>query len=117
MLEEGLPLTTEERERMPDADTIWLTPLEEMLGYLKRAGLVVRWREDCSRSHRAMADSLRAAFAADAQAISAQIGRRALEELVASHGLWSEWLASGRVRKFAFVAEKVAQSTSGGPRM
>jgi SAM-dependent methyltransferase len=115
-LEEGLPLTTEERERMPDADTIWLTPLEEMLGYLKRAGLVVRWQEDCSRSHRAMADSLRAAFAADAQAISAQIGRRGLEELVASHGLWSEWLAGGRVRKFAFVAEKVAQSTSGGPR-
>ena len=26
-LEEGLPLTQAERERMPDADTVWLTPL------------------------------------------------------------------------------------------
>ena len=26
-LEEGLPLTEAERERMPDADTVWLTPL------------------------------------------------------------------------------------------
>ena len=29
-LEEGPPLTGPERERMPDADTVWLTPLEEM---------------------------------------------------------------------------------------
>ncbi len=26
--EEGLPLTASERESMPDADTVWLTPLE-----------------------------------------------------------------------------------------
>ena len=30
-MEEGLPLTTAERESMPDADTVWLTPLQEML--------------------------------------------------------------------------------------
>ena len=29
--EEGLPLTEAERNRMPDADTVWLTPLQEML--------------------------------------------------------------------------------------
>ena len=33
-MEEGLPLTEAERERMPDADTVWLTPLEEMLALL-----------------------------------------------------------------------------------
>ena len=38
-MEEGLPLTEAERERMPDADTVWLTPLEEMLACLERAGL------------------------------------------------------------------------------
>ena len=65
-MEEGLPLTEAERERMPDADTVWLTPLEEMLTCLERAGLVVRWQEDCSSSHRAVADSLITAFAADA---------------------------------------------------
>jgi SAM-dependent methyltransferase len=105
-LEEGRPLTDAEGESMPDADTVWLTPLEEMLTCLERAGLVVAWQEDCSRSHRAMADSLIEAFAADASDIAAQIGRRALEELLAAHRLWRDWLRTGRVRKFAFVAEK-----------
>ena len=102
----GPPLTEAERERMPDADTVWLTPLDEMLACLERVGLVVRWQEDCSRSHRAVADSLIDAFAADAADIAAQIGRRALEELLAAHRLWSDWLGEGRVRKIAFVAEK-----------
>jgi SAM-dependent methyltransferase len=105
-MEEGLPLTESEGERMPDADTVWLTPLHEMLTCLERVGLVVRWQEDCSRSHRAAADSLTEAFAADATDIAAQIGRRALEELLATHRLWSEWLREGRVRKVALVAEK-----------
>ena len=107
-LEEGLPLSEAERTSMPDADTVWLTPLEEMRASLERVGLSVTWQEDCSRSHRAMADALIDAFAADADAIAGQIGRQALEELLAAHRLWSEWLADGRVRKFAFVAEKAA---------
>ena len=109
-LEEGAPLTESERARMPDADTVWLTPLEEMRVLLDRVGLVVRWQEDCSRSHRAMADSLTDALAADATAIAAQIGRPALQELLAAHRLWSDWLATGRVRKIACVAEKPAGS-------
>ena len=112
-MEEGQPLTAAERERMPDADTVWLTPLPEMLDYLRRAGLVVRWQDDCSRSHRVMADSLISAFAADAVDIAAQIGRRALDELLAAHRLWSDWLREGRVRKFAFVAEKSPLGSSG----
>jgi SAM-dependent methyltransferase len=106
-MEEGLPLTAAERERMPDADTVWLTPLEEMLTCLERVGLIVRWQGDCSRSHRAVADSLIDAFEAHAADIAAQIGRRALEELLAAHRLWSDWLREGRVRKFAFAAEKI----------
>jgi SAM-dependent methyltransferase len=105
-LEEGLPLTAAERARMPDADTVWLTPLPQMLSYLKRAGLDVRWQSDTSRSHQVVAESLTEAFCADASYIAAQIGRRALGELLAAHRLWSEWLREGRVRKFACVAEK-----------
>ena len=105
-LEEGEPLTEPEREQMPDADTVRLTPLVDMRALLERAGLVVRWQDDCSRSHRAVADSLAAAFAADAAAIAAQIGRRALDDLLAAHRLWTDWLDTGRVRKLAFVAEK-----------
>ena len=105
-MEEGLPLTEAERESMPDADTVWLTPLDEMLTCLERVGLVVRWQADCTRSHRAVAESLINAFAADAPAITAQIGSRALEELLAAHRLWIDWLRKGRVRKIALVAEK-----------
>ena len=105
-MEEGLPLTEAERDLMPDADTVWLTPLPEMVTCLERAGLRVRWHKDRSRSHRAVADSLISAFAADATAIAGQIGRRALEELLAAHRLWSDWLREGRVRKIAVVAEK-----------
>src|SRR4051812_2340442 len=105
-MEEGPPLTAAERARMPDAETVWLTPLPEMLAGLERAGLVVRWHDDCSRSHRAVAEALIDAFGADAADIAAQIGRRALDELLVAHRLWSDWLGEGRVRKIALVAEK-----------
>jgi len=105
-VEEGMPLTESERARMPDADTVWLTPLDDLHALLARAGLVVRWQKDCSPSHRAVAESLTDAFAADAPAIASQIGRRALDELLTAHRLWSQWLASGRVRKIAVVAER-----------
>jgi SAM-dependent methyltransferase len=105
-MEEGLPLTKAERERMPDADTVWLTPLQVMLTCLERVGLIVRWQDDCTQSHRAMADSLINAFSADASDIAAQLGRPALDELLAAHRLWREWLREGRVRKLAFVTEK-----------
>ena len=105
-VEEGTPLTESERARMPDADTVWLTSLDELHALVAGAGLAVRWQEDWSRSHRAVAESLTDAYAADARAIASQIGRRALDELLAAHRLWSEWLTSGRVRTFAVVAER-----------
>jgi SAM-dependent methyltransferase len=105
-VEEGPPLTETERERMPDADTVWLVSLPELVASLECVGLSVRWMEDCSRSHRAVADSLIDALAAGAVDIAAQIGQVALEELLTAHRLWSEWLAKGRVRKLALVTEK-----------
>jgi hypothetical protein len=108
-LEEGQPLTEAERADMPDADTVWLIPLDEVVELLARRGLVVRWQDDWSRSHRAVAEALTDAFAADAEDIAARIGRRALDELLAAHRLWSAWLETGRVRKLALVAERQAR--------
>jgi SAM-dependent methyltransferase len=105
-LEAGPPLTAGERSAMPDADTVWLTPLEEMAASLARAGLVVSWQEDLGAAHRATAQALAGAFEAHAADIAAQVGRRALDELLAAHRLWIEWLAAGRVRKVAVVAER-----------
>jgi SAM-dependent methyltransferase len=108
--EEGVPLTEPERAQMPAADTVWLTPLDELHTLLARAGLAVGWEEDWSGSHRAVAESLTEAYAADATAIASRIGRRRLDELLAAHRQWSEWLGTGRVRKFALVAERAAES-------
>ena len=105
-LEEGPALTAAEREAMPEADTVWPAPLDEMAVSLERAGLVVTWQQDHSRAHRATAQALAAAFAADAEEIAAQIGRPALDDLLAAHRLWIEWLDEGRVRKLALVAER-----------
>jgi SAM-dependent methyltransferase len=105
-LEEGAPLTAAEQAAMPDADTVWLTPLDAMAATLDRAGLAITWQEDHSRAHHATAQALADAFAADAEAIAARIGRGALDDLLAAHRLWIEWLDAGRVRKFALVAER-----------
>jgi cyclopropane fatty-acyl-phospholipid synthase-like methyltransferase len=106
-LEEGTPLTTAEAARMPDADTVWLTPLPEIVELMKHRGLAVLWSEECSRSHRDVVDAMILALTADRHAIAAQVGTQALDELLAAHVLWSDWLGAGRVRKFAVVAEKV----------
>jgi SAM-dependent methyltransferase len=105
-VEAGPPLTDSERTTMPDADTVWPIPLPEMLCCLERARLAIRWQQEWSRSHAVMAASLLDAFADDAEDIAAQIGHRALDELLVAHRLWRDWLTEGRVRKFALVAEK-----------
>jgi SAM-dependent methyltransferase len=105
-VEEGRPLTRAERAQMPDADTVWLVELAELTALLHEVGLAVTWQEDRSAAHRAMAGALGRAFRADAAAIGDRLGARAPAELIAAHELWSEWLGTGRVRKFAMVAEQ-----------
>jgi SAM-dependent methyltransferase len=105
-VEEGRPLTPEERIRMPDADTVWLIELSELTGLLREAGLTVTWREDCSAAHRATAAALLQSFRAHSVEIARQIGPQALAELISAHQLWTDWLGCGRVRKFAIVAER-----------
>jgi hypothetical protein len=60
--------------------------------------------EDHSRAHRETAAALADAYAGDAAAIAAQLGRRALDDLLAAHRLWIDWLDAGRVRKLALIA-------------
>lgn len=109
-LEEGPPLTEAERESMPAADTVWLTPLPELLASLDRAGLHTLRYDDCSRSHRAVIDALVEAFAADASEITRRLGRRTFDDLLTAHRLWRDWLRAGRVRKFIVIAERTPTS-------
>lgn len=109
-VEEGVPLTTQEQAVMPHADTVWLIPLPQLMSSLEAAGLVVRWSIECTLAHRARAQALAQAFLADRSAIRKELGTRALDDLVTAHLLWAEWLGSGRVRKFALVAERSAET-------
>jgi SAM-dependent methyltransferase len=105
-VEEGQPLTQQERARMPAADTVWPIELAQLSGVLRDAGLTVMWRQECSSSHHAIATALLGCYRADSPQIAGQIGTRATAELITAHQLWSDWLGSGRVRKFAMVAQK-----------
>jgi ubiquinone/menaquinone biosynthesis C-methylase UbiE len=101
-VEEGRPLTEQERTQMPGADTVWPIRLAQLTSVLREAGLTVTWRQEYSSSHQATAAALYHRYRAD----SIQIGDQAAADLITSHRLWSDWLGSGRVRKFAMVAEK-----------
>jgi SAM-dependent methyltransferase len=105
-VEEGRPLTPQERARMPGADTVWPIELAELTVVLCKAGLTVIWRQEHSSSHHAIATALLRSYRADSPQIAGEIGTQATADLITAHGLWSDWLGSGRVRKFAIVAEK-----------
>jgi len=105
-IEEGRPLTQQERARMPAADTVWPIGLAELTRVLRKAGLTVSWQQEYSSSHYATATALLRCYRADSPQIVGQIGPQATAELITAHQLWSDWLGSGRVRKFALVAEK-----------
>lgn len=105
-VEEGAPLTDAERAAMPDAGTVHLVSQADLVAGLARAGLDVTLVEDHSAAHLATVTSLHASYGADADAIAAQVGRRTVDDLLASHALWRDWLASGRLRKLAVVAAR-----------
>jgi SAM-dependent methyltransferase len=105
-IEEGRPLTRQEQSRMPAADTVWPAGLTELTDVLGNAGLAVTWQQEYSSAHHAVATALLRCYRADSAQIAGQIGEQATAELITSHQLWSDWLGSGRVRKFAMVAEK-----------
>ena len=105
-VEEGQPLTQQERARMPGADTVWPIELAELTAVLRNAGLTVIWRQEYSSSHHAIATALLRCYRADSSQIAGEIGTQATTDLITAHQLWSDWLGSGRVRKFAMVAEK-----------
>jgi sarcosine/dimethylglycine N-methyltransferase len=103
-VEEGWPLTASEQEAMPGSDTVWPIPLTELVARLSGAGLEVDWIRECSRSHRSVVDALVSSFVTERPTIEAELGEGALDDLLAAHRLWRDWLATGRVRKYAIVA-------------
>jgi SAM-dependent methyltransferase len=105
-VEEGRPLTRQEQSRMPAADTVWPVELVKLTDILRTAGLAVTWHQEYSSAHHAVAAALLRCYRANSAQIAGEIGEQATAELITAHQLWNDWLGSGRVRKFAMVAEK-----------
>lgn len=105
-VEDGQPLSGTERDEMPGANTVWPIPLAELVSLLAHVGLDVSWMSESTRSHRLVADSLIESFGWERAAIAAEIGDDVVDDLLTSHRLWSTWLSTGRIRKFAVVAER-----------
>lgn len=105
-LEEGGPLTEEEKAAMPASDTVWPVALADFETLLERAGLEVVDRQDRTAAHREIVEALLAEITARRSEIALLAGDRVVDELLTGHRCWSRWLASGRIRKFALLARK-----------
>lgn len=103
-VEEGEPLTQQETATMPAAETVWPIRWASLRELLERAGFIVAWQQDRTGAHGEVVDSLLTEFTARQSVITTQIGREQLEHLLTSHRMWSDWLSTGRIRKFAVVA-------------
>jgi sarcosine/dimethylglycine N-methyltransferase len=105
-VEAGAPLTATERAAMPESTTVWPVPFGELEAWLSGVGLQVRWAEEHTLAHRRVADALVTVFEAERTEIAAEVGAATVDRLVTSHRLWSRWMATGRIRKLAVVAER-----------
>lgn len=76
--------------------------------------MLVPWYGECTAAHLATLEALLGSYTATADEIAAASGQDTVDDLLASHRLWSTWLRTGRIRKFGIVAEKVAP---GQPRV
>src|SRR5215208_4421555 len=92
-LEEGRPLSSAERRRIPEGEEVWLTPESEFRELLEAIGFQIRWVEDHTGSHAEVAGRLAAAFRRDRATIVAALGSQTSNELVMAHERWAEWLS------------------------
>jgi len=104
--EVGRPLSPDEAAVMPDPETVTLTPLDELMADLARSGFRLRWQQEWTESHVRTAEALACAYERAEVDVPDGRERDAVDRLLAAHRLWVRWLADGRVRKYAMVAER-----------
>ena len=104
-LEEGRPLSAEERRSVPAGDSVWLVDEPAFLDLARSAGFKPRWRDDQTATHAGVAERL--ATRLSGPAVADEIGPAAAG-LAAAHAQWARWLHDGRVRKLALVLERDA---------
>ena len=106
-LEEGRPLSEQERWHIPAGDRVWIVPAAHFGELSHSTGFRVAWIEDQSRTHAEVATRLAAGLSTYRDPIADEVGAHVCQDLIAAHEHWSDWLQSGRVRKLAVVLERV----------
>ena len=104
--EEGRPLSSAERRRVPEGEEVWLTPESEFRELLEATGFRICWVEDHTAAHAEVAGRLAAALQSDRAPIVVALGPQGSNELVMAHERWAEWLRARRVRKLAVVSQR-----------
>src|SRR5690348_6497480 len=87
-VEEGRPLTKQERALMPAADTVWPIELAALTSVLRKAGLAVTWQQESTSAHHEIATALLRCYRADSPEIAGQLGTQATAALITAHQLW-----------------------------
>ena len=72
--EEGRPLSSAERRRVPEGEDLWLTPEIEFRELFKAIGFQIRWVEDHTAAHAEVAGRLAAALQSDRVPIVVTLG-------------------------------------------
>ena len=105
-LEEGWPLSSAERRRVPEGEDVWLTPERVFRELLEAIGFRICRMDDHTAAHAEVAGRLAAAYRHNRATIVAALGLQTFNELVMAHERWAEWLSTRRVRKLAVIAQR-----------
>lgn len=79
---------------------------------LSKTGFRVCSKEDHSCSHARVARRVAEALRRNHTSPATAVGRETYDGLISAREQWTEWLADGRVRKLAIVAEAVPEMES-----
>lgn len=104
-LEEGFPLSDEERRGVPGGEGIWLVESRPFLAVVESLGFRVKHCEDHTSAHARLARRLASAFQQHRDRLTAEFGVALCDDLVVAHARWAEWLTTRRVRKLTLIAE------------
>ncbi len=109
-VEAGEPLSAEERHHMPASETVQLLPEASLRPLLVQSGFRIRSLIDLTEAHAQVAAGFAGVIEQEADTVAGALGESGWRKMLLEHQRWAEWLASGRVRKLGFVAERPAGS-------
>jgi ubiquinone/menaquinone biosynthesis C-methylase UbiE len=105
-MEDGPPLSAEEKILMPGSDTVRIISEQSCRSMLEQAGLQVTACWEMTQSHAAVAERLADAFTKNGELIASIMGPAFSNAMIHAHRLWAKWYNTGPLRSLAMVAQQ-----------